>query len=116
MKLNRNVYKEYKDMFNIYQIITKINKGYRLYFNLNNKKFYILNTNRNNEICLMFDNFSRNILKDLQFSKIENLNINLKFIDEFNEKLYEKNIKNLKQISSDKIKETHHNIVRSKII
>ena len=116
MKINFNYYKSYKDMFNIYNLITKINNGYRLYFNTRDKKYYILNINRNYEVCLIFNTFSRNILKELQFSKIENLNKNIKFIESYNENIYEKQIKNLKDFTRNKIQDICYNIERSKII
>ena len=114
MTINSNKFSPYKDIFNIYNLITKINNGYKLFFNKSNKKFYIFNTNNNNEICLTFTTFSENILQDLRFSRIENLNKNLELIEEFNENLLMKNQENLKQNSMDFVKENWHNFNRLK--
>lgn len=69
--LNLNNIELYKDMYNIYNLITKINPNYRLYFDKIKKKFLIINIKNNYEICLSFENFSFNILKTLQETQIE---------------------------------------------
>ena len=116
MKFNSKYFIKYKDMFNIYNLITKINNGYRLYFCSKDKNYYIININRNNDICLSFNTFSNNIIKELHFSKIENLNKNIKFIDNFNENLSKKNIENCKDLAKEKLKNIYYNITRSKTI
>ena len=108
MKFNKKHFIIYKDMFNIYNLIKEINQGYRLYFNLKNKKFYIININNNFEICYSFDSFYSNILYDLRFSKIANINKILKEIDIFNNNLEKKTIETSKQITTDKIKEINY--------
>ena len=67
--LNRDVFEPYKDMFNIYKLITKINKNYRLFFNKKDKNFLIVNIKNSDEICLKFTSFSENILENLQKSQ-----------------------------------------------
>ena len=114
MTINTNKFKAYKDMFNIYNLITKIDNGYKLYFNNQNKNFYILNTNKNNEICMQFNTLSKNILKELRFSRIENLDRNLKFIEEFNENLSTKIQENTKQKTVDIMQDYCHYFNRSK--
>ena len=92
-------------MFNIYNLITKINNGSRLYFNARDKKFYIVNINKNNELCYSFRSFFKDIINDLRFSKIENINLILTKIDEENEKLLSKKISNEIQNTTDLLKE-----------
>lgn len=87
MKFNKNIYIPYKDQFNYYNLIKKINPFYRLFFNRKSKRFEIININKNYETCKSFDAFSGNILQDLRFSRIENYNKILEFIDNENEKL-----------------------------
>lgn len=87
MKFNSNIFEPYKDQFNLYNLIKKINPAYKLYFNKKYKKFIIINSDKNNEICKEFYLFSGNILQDLRFSKIENSNNVFKFIDKHNQKL-----------------------------
>lgn len=104
MKLNKNYYYEYKDQFNIYNLIRKINPNYRLYFNNKTKKFIIVNICNNFEICKEFYSFFENILQDLRFSKVENQ------IEIFNK--MEINNENLKQKSNEKINEITNNLSR----
>lgn len=91
MKFNNIHFREYKDQFNIYNLIKKINPNYRLYFNNKNKKFAIVNICNNFEICKEFDSFFGNILQDLRFSKVENSKLIFKNIDDFNQKLIKEN-------------------------
>lgn len=99
---NMNYLEPYYDTFNIYNLITKIDQGYRLFFNKKKKRFQIINTAKNNQICLNFDNFSLNILKVLQETRIENSKIIFENIDKFNNDLEEKYNKNLKNQLNDK--------------
>lgn len=87
MKFNSNIFEPYKDQFNLYNLIKKINPAYKLYFNKKYRKFIIINSDKNNEVCKEFYSFSENILQDLRFSKIENSNNVFKFIDKHNQKL-----------------------------
>lgn len=91
MKFNNLYFKKCKDMFNLYNIIQKINPGFRLYFNTKNKKYVIVNIYKNNEICLTFDTFLENIESNLRFSNISNFNSIIKHIEEFNQKICSKN-------------------------
>lgn len=100
MKFNNLYYKPYKDQFNLYNLIKKINAGYRLYFNNKDKVFIIFNIDNNFEQIKIFSSFSENILRDLRFSKICNLNNILKYIDESNENLKLNNEKKINNISS----------------
>lgn len=97
-----NIY-EYHDMFNYYQRIKKINKNYLLCFDNINKFFIILNTAKNNQICLKFNNFCLNIEKILQKTKIENASKLFVEIDENNKKLVNSNLKNAKNDMTNKI-------------
>ena len=71
MRINNNYIELYKDNYNIYNLITKIDKNYQLVFNKKKKIFQIINIAKNNQICLIFNNFSLNILKILCFKKAE---------------------------------------------
>ncbi len=93
----------YKDNFNIYNLITFIDENYKLFFDKKEKCFLIINTAKNYQICLKFNNYSLNILNKLQFSRIENSEKLFNYIDNYNAKLEDKNIKNSKQILSDSI-------------
>ena len=70
MKNNISKMQIYKDMYNIYNLITKINKNYKLYFDNNDKLFKIINVANNNEICLKTKHLSSDIIKTLQKTKI----------------------------------------------
>lgn len=93
---NENYLTEYKDMYNIYNLITKIDKGYKLYFDNIQKLFIIINTAKNNQICLKISQISPIIIKLLQESRIENLNNIIKNVDIENEKIKANNIKKFK--------------------
>ena len=114
MRFNKKYFFKYKDMFNIYHLITKINAGYRLYFCELNKQFYIVNINNNFELCYSFKSFFSNILNDLRFYKIENINQIIKSIDENNEKLQQNNTNKTIENTLDLIKEKDYLIKRSK--
>ena len=87
MKVNFDKLKLYKDNYNIYNLITKINRGYRLYYCQDEKMFYVINIANHNEICMKFDSFNCNILKNLQISRIENANALFSEIDNNNLKI-----------------------------
>lgn len=94
MKINTNRFEEYKDNFNIYNLITKIDKNYRLCFDKIKKRFSVINIAKNNQICLNFNSFSLNIIKLLQITRVENSQNLFNFIDENNLNVYEKNKQN----------------------
>lgn len=101
MKFNNLYFKPYKDMFNIYNNIRKINRGYRLFFNIKNNKFAVVNIYKNFEICKEYSSIFENIEQDLRFFKIENYNNIIQFIDECNYKSITNNNKNIKQSCSN---------------
>ena len=70
MRFNPKYCFEYKDNFNYYNLITKINSNYKLFFNAKDRCFIIVNSAKNNEICLNFDNFNQNVEKILNLSKV----------------------------------------------
>ena len=86
----------YKDMFNYYNLITKIDMNYKLLFNNKEKCFIVINTAKNNQICLKTNSLSFNIIEYLQSTRIEQSNLLFKNIDNYNYNLTNKNIKNLK--------------------
>ena len=98
-------YDEYKDQFNIYNLITKIDKNYRLVFNNFNKIFYIINIAKNNQICLKFRDFNQNIIFLLQKSRIENSYKIFNEIEIFNENLNKNLIKKQVQNTADRLHE-----------
>lgn len=91
MKFNDLYYKPYKDMFNYYNLVQKINHGYRLYFNNKDNFFAVVNVNQNYEICKVFNSLFRNFEHDLRFSNITNFSLIMQKIDLDNEKLIQKN-------------------------
>lgn len=95
MKFNSIDYVLYKDQFNYYNLIRKINPNYRLFLNKKNKWFYIININNNFEQCYSFKKISDNFLHQLYFSQIHNFNKILNSIEESNSTLEENNKNNL---------------------
>ena len=104
---------KYKDMFNYYNLITKINPNYTLCFDKKNKCFLIVNFANNNEICLKFNNFSLNLLQILQKTQISNSKKLFQEIDKNNELIESKNTKNLSNKIKDKTSEIDWLIKRS---
>ena len=102
--INSLYFEYYKDNFNIYNLITKINKDYRLVFNKRDKCFNIINIAKNNQICLNFDSFSRNILKILSETRVENSTILFKDLEEYNAKIEKNNQNKLSSDLSDRFK------------
>lgn len=101
--LNINHLEPYRDNFNIYNLITKIDAGYRLFFNKVNKCFYVINIAKNNQICLKFNNYSLNIMKLLQTTRVENSSKLFNYIDEYNLNLENNKSKNLINNISDSL-------------
>lgn len=99
MRFNKLYFNEYKDQFNYYNLIQKINPEYRLYFNNKDKKFAIVNINNNFEICKVFDSFFGNILHDLRFFKIENFNQIINFTENINNKIKQENDEKVSNIT-----------------
>lgn len=116
MEFNENYFEIYKDQFNYYNLIQKINHELRLYFNKKTKKFVIINIYKNYEICKEFDTFFENILQDLRFYRIENFNQILKLTEEHNDKINQKNNDKFLNISQYAIGEVIKLNNRSKII
>lgn len=111
MKFNKFYCYEYKDQFNYYNLIKKINPSFRLYFNTKSKKFLIININNNYEICKTFSSFYEDILNDLRFSTINNFESIIEFIDESNQRLLKKNkdiIQNKIHNSISEFNKIHH--------
>lgn len=104
MKLNMNNYESFKDSFNIYNLITFIDKNYRLFFDKIKKQFVVINIAKNYQICLKFNNFKLNILKTLQFTRIEHSKKIFENIENYNEILTEKNTIFTRQKVSDSLK------------
>lgn len=116
MKFNNIYFTEYKDQFNLYNLIKTINPYYRLYFNNKNKKYYIININKNFEICKEFLLFSGNILHDLRFFKVENMNKIIKFIETENSELDYKRKLEIIELLNNSSKEIMNLCNRSKLI
>lgn len=97
---------EYKDNFNYYNLITKINPNYRLYFNKKTKLFEIINIANFGEICLKFSSFSLNLLKILQNSSVCNSKKIFEEIENHNSKLTKKMQEDNKNLTLEKAKDT----------
>ena len=87
MKFNQNYCFEYNDSFNLFNRIKKINPNYKLFINKKDNCFIVINSAKNNQICLNFNNFNQNIEKILQFTKVENSKNLFCLVDKNNEKL-----------------------------
>ena len=105
MKFNLNHCFLYEDNFNISNLIKKINKNYRLYFDNKHKLYLIVNIAKNHEICYKFYNFKQDVINNLLYSKVENSHQIFKEIDNFNIMNELKTKKNLMQNTSDKVVE-----------
>ena len=116
MKFNTQTFIPYKDQFNYYNLIQKINPSYRLFFDRKKRLYKIVNIHKNNEICMSFSTFYRNILFNLRFSKIENCNKILSYIDSENDKIYNQNMNKLHQNISSVLNDFHQLNSRSKTI
>lgn len=103
--MNFNQYELYKDQFNIYNLITLINKNYRLVFDKKNKIFCVLNIAKNYQICLKFKAFNKNIIFLLQKTKVENSKKLFDEIEKFNENLNKKYLNNKLEETADKFRE-----------
>ena len=114
--MNLKYCSEYKDMLNIYNLITKIDKNYKLIFDAKHKEFIIINSAKNNQVCLKFKDFSLNILKLLQKSRVENLNKIINEIDDFNNDLMLKNKEKFKENLINKMIETKNYLKRASSI
>lgn len=105
MKFDQLIRTPYKDNFNYYNLITKINAGYRLFFNQKEKMFEIINFANFNEICLKFRSFDFNLLEFLQKTQIKNAKNIFEEI-EINNKNIEKNfVQNNINFSLEKFKD-----------
>lgn len=108
MKFNLNYCVLYNDNFNLSNLIRKINPQYKLYFNQKDKIYFIVNSAKNNEICLKFYNFNQNVLKILQSTKVENSHKLFKEIDNFNYLTELKNKNSIIENTSQKIIELNN--------
>ncbi len=103
--MNFNQYEYYKDSFNLYNLIRKIDDNYRLVFDKKNKCFCVINIAKNNQICLNFANFNQNIEKYLKFTRVENSQKIFDFIENNNKLLESKQQKQTTSKTIDIIKE-----------
>ncbi|MBQ8451565.1 MAG: hypothetical protein IJ538_02180 [Clostridia bacterium] len=107
MKLNSNEFVEYNDQFNYYNLITLIDKNYKLVFNYKKKLFMILNSANNNEICYTFSNFKVNLINILQKTRVEHSTKIFDEIENINNLVIEKNIKNNTLSIKDKLNDLY---------
>ena len=105
--MDRRYIEPYKDMYNIYNLITKINKNYRLYYDKKHKCFLIINLANNYEVCLKFSSFSQNIIKILQKTQISNACRIFKEIEENNEVVFKQKEREIQNKVSNKIEEVN---------
>ena len=68
-----NIYycSQYKDIYNIYNLITKIDKNYKLYFNNKSKEYIVVDTAKNNKIIKNIEDENEKII-ELNNKKIKN--------------------------------------------
>ena len=105
MKIAKIDFEPYKDMFNYYNLIRKINPGFRLFFNKRKENFAIVNIYNNFEICKEFDTFSEDIVRNLRFYSISNYSKILKNIEDYNENLEHNQLKTTKEKTNFALKE-----------
>lgn len=108
MKFNNMYCHEYKDNFNLFNLIKKINKNYRLFFDEKHRMFLIVNIAKNCEICLNFCNFKQNILKLLNFTRVENSKEIFNFIENNNKNLIELSLIKNSETAKNKMSEIQH--------
>lgn len=111
--VNLNFYERYFDQYNIYNLITKINPNYRLFFDKKNKKFVIFNVRNNFEECLRFDSFNFDILGNLQKYDIKNARDIFRKIDEQNAMLEQKQSEKCSDEMKCQIKDLSHYLSRT---
>lgn len=99
--LNKNYLELYYDNYNIYNLIKKTDKNYRLYFDTKNKEFLVANLSNYFEICLRAKTVDSRILIQLQKTLTVNSESIFKEIDNHNNLLTKKYIENNKQKSID---------------
>lgn len=116
MVFSNSFFEEYKDIFNYYNLITKINPFYKLYFNKKDRCFCVVNSAKNNQICLNFNDFNTNIINILQKTQIKNSTKLFEEIDNFNENLIQKNLDSKKDLTIQKIKSTLNILSKKSII
>lgn len=97
MKFHLNYCYKYKDLYNLYNKIKKINSNYELYYNSKDKMFIIVNIAKNNEICLTFYNFNLDIEKILKFTNIKNFSQIFNYLNTNNENLRQNKINAFKE-------------------
>ena len=88
--MKNEFYQEYRDLFGYYKIITKINPFYKLCFDKKAKDFVVINTDRNEEVCIRFDEFNFNLEKSLQESHVKNAEKIFEMVDEHNREVEQK--------------------------
>lgn len=100
MKLNFNHIKLYKDNYNIYNLIKKINSVYTLFYDIKNLRFLIVDSEKN-EICLTAEKIDSSVLLKLQKTRVENSKNIFDEIEINNAKIEEQSIKHIKQKTCD---------------
>lgn len=100
MKLNFNQIKLYKDNYNIYNLIKKLNSVYTLFYDTKNLRFLIVDIEKN-EICLATQKLDSSILLKLQMTRVENSKKLFEKIELNNAKIEEQNINKIKQKTID---------------
>ena len=106
--MNSNYYHEYKDMYNYYKIITKINPNYKLCFDKKNKDFVVINSAKSDEICLRFSNFNKNIEKELITSQSKNARQIFEMIETHNREIEETRKKDSANMLKTRVEELFH--------
>ena len=108
--------KLYFDNYNICNIIKKIDRDYRLCFDEKARCFVIINSAKNDEVCMKFNAISPKIIKSLISSRCEFANRIFEEIEKSNSILLEKQRAESKQKCSDFIQDFLHFCSRSNSI
>lgn len=103
----------YFDNYNIYNLIKKIDAGYRLYFDRKEKNFVILNSAKNDCFCLKSDTISPILLKKLIFTRVENSKKIYDFIENCNQNLMQNRIICTEDNAKNKVNELNYFLSRT---
>ncbi len=100
MEINFKQLKLYRDNYNISNLIKKIDKNYRLYFDTKNKLFMVLDITTKQK-CFESKTITPNIIRILQQTRVENSNQIFADIERHNKLLEDNILSSTKQKAAD---------------